>query len=449
MANLNAQTIRGTNNYKGLLNLDSTIGTPLDATLRAVTDGMGTSSPLQLSTTSIQFGSPTGLFWNNTTSRLGIGTNSPLGVLHLKTTGATTRLLLDGDAGQSKIITYRTLGLQRFGLYTNNTAESGSNVGSDFQIRAYNDAGTLLSTPVFIKRSTGFVGINTLNPTSNLSINGDITAISGTNGIQSLTGTFSAAAGSANFRPLNIAYTINNSGAQTGNATGLFLNATETALNGMTHNLMDLQVGGVSMLKVANSGLINCGQITSSSFVSCGIGQAFVITGRLQIRGGASDGITTFQDSSGSSFNRLNLGGTTSSFPAIKRNGAAIDFRLADDSAACNISVNNVIATSSVFASNTILHSSGYIVNTTTTNTRLNVFTNGVSVENGASNVIAASAIFELKSTTQGFLMPRQTQAQILAIAAPANGLQVYNTDLAQPCFYDGTGWKKVNHSPM
>jgi hypothetical protein len=45
--------------------------------------------------------------------------------------------------------------------------------------------------------------------------------------------------------------------------------------------------------------------------------------------------------------------------------------------------------------------------------------------------------------------MPRQTQAQILAIAAPANGLQVYNTDLAQPCFYDGTGWKKVNHSPM
>jgi hypothetical protein len=41
------------------------------------------------------------------------------------------------------------------------------------------------------------------------------------------------------------------------------------------------------------------------------------------------------------------------------------------------------------------------------------------------------------------------TQAQILAIATPANGLQVYNTDLNQPCFYDGLGWRKVSHSSM
>ena len=48
-------------------------------------------------------------FWDNTNKRLGIGTTTPLGILHLKTIGATTRLLLDGDAGQSKIITYRTM----------------------------------------------------------------------------------------------------------------------------------------------------------------------------------------------------------------------------------------------------------------------------------------------------------------------------------------------------
>jgi hypothetical protein len=47
MANLLSQNI-GTN-YKSILNLDATtINTPLDATLRAVTDGMGTSSPLQI-----------------------------------------------------------------------------------------------------------------------------------------------------------------------------------------------------------------------------------------------------------------------------------------------------------------------------------------------------------------------------------------------------------------
>lgn len=101
---------------------------------------------------------------------LGVGTTNPLGILHLYKSGATTRMVVDGDAGQSKIITYRTGGLQRFGMYVNNTSESGSNVGSDFQIRAYNDAGSLLSTPFFIKRSTGNVGIGTSSPSGKLDV---------------------------------------------------------------------------------------------------------------------------------------------------------------------------------------------------------------------------------------------------------------------------------------
>lgn len=105
---------------------------------------------------------------------VGIGTITPLGILHLYKSAATTRMVMDGDAGQSKIITYRSGGLQRFGLYVNNTAESGSNVGSDFQIRAYNDAGTLLSTPFFIKRSTGNVGIGTTAPVSKITTADDV-----------------------------------------------------------------------------------------------------------------------------------------------------------------------------------------------------------------------------------------------------------------------------------
>jgi hypothetical protein len=77
----------------------------------------------------------------------------------------------------------------------------------------------------------------------------------------------------------------------------------------------------------------------------------------------------------------------------------------------------------------------------------LRLTTNSVNIGGNTTN--NASALLQADSTTQGFLMPRQTQAQILAIVTPANGLQVYNTDLAQPCFYDGTGWKKINHSPM
>ena len=60
-----------------------------------------------------------------------------------------------------------------------------------------------------------------------------------------------------------------------------------------------------------------------------------------------------------------------------------------------------------------------------------------------------SSAILEAVSTTKGFLPPRMTNAQILAISSPATGLEVYNTDLNQPCFYDGTGWRKISHSAM
>jgi len=60
-----------------------------------------------------------------------------------------------------------------------------------------------------------------------------------------------------------------------------------------------------------------------------------------------------------------------------------------------------------------------------------------------------ASAILELSSTTQGFLPPRLTTAEILLISSPAEGLQVYNTDLKTICFYNGTAWQRVTATAM
>lgn len=52
-----------------------------------------------------------------------------------------------------------------------------------------------------------------------------------------------------------------------------------------------------------------------------------------------------------------------------------------------------------------------------------------------------ASAQVEIKTTTRGFLPPRMTNAQKLAINLPAAGLQVYDTTLNQMSYFNGTTW--------
>lgn len=53
------------------------------------------------------------------------------------------------------------------------------------------------------------------------------------------------------------------------------------------------------------------------------------------------------------------------------------------------------------------------------------------------------SAALDIKSTTQGFLMPRMTELERNAIVAPAAGLFIYNLDLNCFQFYNGTTWSK------
>ena len=56
-----------------------------------------------------------------------------------------------------------------------------------------------------------------------------------------------------------------------------------------------------------------------------------------------------------------------------------------------------------------------------------------------------ASALLDLVSTNKGFLAPRMTEAQKNAIASPATGLIVFQTN-GTPGFYyfDGTGWLRI-----
>ena len=58
------------------------------------------------------------------------------------------------------------------------------------------------------------------------------------------------------------------------------------------------------------------------------------------------------------------------------------------------------------------------------------------------------SAALDISSNNQGFLMPRMTQVQRIAISSPATGLLVYQTDLVEGLYYfDGIIWQFLNCS--
>lgn len=58
-----------------------------------------------------------------------------------------------------------------------------------------------------------------------------------------------------------------------------------------------------------------------------------------------------------------------------------------------------------------------------------------------------ASAMLDVTSTTSGLLAPRMTTAQRTAIASPANGLLVFDTNTRSFWFFDVSAWKEVKSS--
>jgi hypothetical protein len=65
----------------------------------------------------------------------------------------------------------------------------------------------------------------------------------------------------------------------------------------------------------------------------------------------------------------------------------------------------------------------------------------GAIVSQDYSFLSSASALFEVKSTTKGFLPPRMTTTQRNAIASPAAGLVVYDNTDNKHYGYNGTTW--------
>lgn len=182
-------------------------------------------------------------------------------------------------------------------------------------------------------------------------------------------GTINFTTGTNTHNVLSQTYTINNTGG-TNTIRGIYLNAIETSITGTTHNLMDLQVGGVSRFSVNRTGSVALNMITSNSWIvqftdnstgfllyrganrfkisATGImtlpGSAYIgadntsPSARLHVRGDGTNPIARFENGAGvnlwqiSNSGLLQAGGTTNAFPALKRSSASLQAKLADDS---------------------------------------------------------------------------------------------------------------------
>lgn len=179
--------------------------------------------------------------------------------------------------------------------------------------------------------------------TQHLALNHDLTA--------TLAGSLSLNAPTANIVPLTISgYSLTGANTQelvnlsgTWNTSGLptavLLNITDTASNSGSF-LLKLQVGGLNKMTVQKSGAVDfagsltaVNSISSTGNINVQAAGVFYWAGTRSAMRSPSDGVMTFTNDANNDFGRLQFGGTTPSFPSIKRAATVTEFRLADDSA--------------------------------------------------------------------------------------------------------------------
>lgn len=110
---------------------------------------------------------------------IGIGTSSPSSLLDVEGAAATleinatsgnSALKVNSLAGDRSTIALQKGGASRWLMESEATAEGGSNAGSNFALRSYDDAGSFIGTPLWVTRATGFVGVGATAPAANLEV---------------------------------------------------------------------------------------------------------------------------------------------------------------------------------------------------------------------------------------------------------------------------------------
>jgi hypothetical protein len=140
-------------------------------------------------------------------------------------------------------------------------------------------------------------------------------------------------------------------------------------------------------------------------------------------------------------------GSTAATTSLLVQNSAGVQALKVEDGGVVQIGLSNFITwtfnSNSLTSSNYafILSSNGSILSTSGSGGVHGNDNGGKVSDSGISVAQVASAVLEVSSTTKGFLPPRMTNAQRAAIASPAEGLILFNTDNKGVAYRDGTNW--------
>jgi hypothetical protein len=302
---------------------------------------------------------------------------------------------------------------------------SGSQTASNFVIQSDDDL-----TNLYLYSSACWGGLLTNTPLGNYNtiLNGRIIGTHGGTGNSALAlGTIQADTSGSNFSiAMGAGCTITN----TQNGLAIGRNASITSAGESTAIGYQATTSTVNAIALGNSNAL------------LQIGGNFVPTARVHVKGLGATSATT-------SLLVQNSGGTVTPLKTTDDGTAYIGWDSSGDfnsSFSSNGTINigrygNALA---YYGNTTRL--AGQTWKFTTSNMYWGSSPNESSINTDGtvslgSYTAVPSAMLSMTSTTKGFLKPRLTTAQKNAIATPAAGLEIYDTDLNRPCFYNGSAW--------
>jgi hypothetical protein len=423
----------------GLLQLQG--GVALSSTLTSVTDQNNTASPLKLSTTSAQFVSP-----------LRISTDDASGFyLDCEDSSTNNRFSIKRDPA-SQLVTLD---------FASNPIGSTTSVGA---IRTYVDGTNLSEVMTF--REDGNVGIGTTTPTTKLVVNSTATALNATFDALSTATILGSqqsplrvlrTGGQPNIYIGTSNETPDHSAFLAGIRTGAWYNTASPTYSGQFSayqvnraNQWGTQTSA-SDLRMAHLFTCNGNNARSALAITPLLAESSTNTDYVAVNNLLVTTAGNFGTQPTARVQIVGDGSTSATTSLLVQNSSGTAALTVRDDLSVLISAagifgfgdtTNYAKKSSALDGVEIAGFGGV---------GLGAFggINTFVVQSGSASLGAttanASAIFDITSTTKGFLPPRMTNAQRAAIGTPAVGLMVYCTDAVEGLYvYKSTGWTFV-----